>query len=114
MSGWPPSPMQLTPPLAAALVSSTISSTSSLQLTGTARPCASATAFARGPRIARREEGACRAHVTDEQRSEAGCIGGQNGAVISGRALSEPPDLRRRLAFVKGWTARSLDRPADS
>jgi hypothetical protein len=26
--------------------------------------------------------------VTDEQRSEAGCIGGQNGAVISGQALS--------------------------
>src|SRR6266540_5643229 len=41
----------------------------------------------RGARIARREEGACRAHVTDEQRSEAGCIGGQDGAVISGLAL---------------------------
>ena len=26
------------------------------------------------------------AHVTDEQRREAGCIGGQDGAVISGRA----------------------------
>jgi hypothetical protein len=26
--------------------------------------------------------------VTDEQRSEAGCIGGQNGAVISGQALN--------------------------
>ena len=37
----------------------------------------------RGARIARREEGACREYVTDEQRSEAGCIGGQNDAVIS-------------------------------
>jgi hypothetical protein len=36
----------------------------------------------RGARIARREEGACRAHVTDEQRREAGCIGGQSGHVI--------------------------------
>jgi hypothetical protein len=26
--------------------------------------------------------------VTDEQRSEAGCIGGQNDAVISSQALS--------------------------
>jgi hypothetical protein len=36
----------------------------------------------RGARIARREEGACRAHVTDEQRSEAGCIGGRDVIVI--------------------------------
>jgi hypothetical protein len=36
-----------------------------------------------GARIARREEGECRAHLTDEQRSEAGCIDGQNVTVIS-------------------------------
>ena len=31
----------------------------------------------RGARIARREEEECREHVTDEQRREAGCIGGR-------------------------------------
>jgi hypothetical protein len=64
----------------------------------------------RGARLARREERAYRVYVSDEQsafaklrrdlaearslsspggggRSPAGCIGGQNGAVISGRAL---------------------------
>jgi hypothetical protein len=46
----------------------------------------------RDARIARREEGACRAHVTDEQRREAGCLDGQNDAVISGQALSAEPE----------------------
>ena len=41
----------------------------------------------RGARPARREERAYRAYVSDEQRSPAGCIGGQDGAVISVRAL---------------------------
>ena len=50
----------------------------------------------RGSRIARREEGACRVHVTDEQRSEAGCIGGQNDAVISGQALTSAVDVEMR------------------
>jgi hypothetical protein len=36
----------------------------------------------RGARIARREEGECREHLTDEQRSEAGCIGGRYVGVI--------------------------------
>src|SRR5205823_1367753 len=39
--------------------------------------------------IARCEEGACAAHVTDEQRGEAGCIGGRNDALIPGRPPSE-------------------------
>ena len=38
--------------------------------------------------MARREERAYLAYVSDEQRSQAGCIGGQDRAVISGRALS--------------------------
>jgi hypothetical protein len=41
----------------------------------------------RGARIAIRTEGAGGAHVTDEQRLEAGCIDGQNDAIISGQAL---------------------------
>ena len=40
----------------------------------------------RGARIARREEGACRAHVTDEQRREAGCPGGRDVTVIVKRS----------------------------
>jgi hypothetical protein len=36
----------------------------------------------RGARIARREEGECPVHLTDEQRSEAGCIGGRDVIVI--------------------------------
>ena len=48
MSGWPPSTMQRTPSAPAAFVSATISSTSSLKLTGTGRPCASASAFVIG------------------------------------------------------------------
>ena len=36
----------------------------------------------RGARIARREERECRAHVTDEQRREAGCPGGRDDTVI--------------------------------
>jgi hypothetical protein len=37
--------------------------------------------------MARREERAYREYVSDEQRSQAGCIGGQNGTLIRGRAL---------------------------
>src|SRR5918993_1743321 len=42
----------------------------------------------RGACPARREERAYRVYASDEQRSPAGCIGVQNGAVIPGRALS--------------------------
>jgi len=38
--------------------------------------------------MARREERAYRAYVSDEQRSQAGCIGVQNGALIPGRVLT--------------------------
>jgi hypothetical protein len=33
--------------------------------------------------MARREECAYREYASDEQRSQTGCIGGQDGAVIS-------------------------------
>ena len=39
------------------------------------------------PRLARREERAYREYVRDEQRSQPGCSGGQNGTVIPCRAL---------------------------
>src|SRR5262245_41852965 len=39
----------------------------------------------RGARLARREEAACSPHVTDEQRSQAGCIGGPAVRQLSGR-----------------------------
>ncbi|MBM3778063.1 MAG: type II toxin-antitoxin system VapC family toxin [Acidimicrobiia bacterium] len=42
----------------------------------------------RGARIARREEGAGRVPVTDEQRREAGGIVGRDGNLIPARALS--------------------------
>ena len=58
----------------------------------------------RGARPARREERAYRAYASDEQRSPAGCIGGQNGAVISGRALTrfihEGADFSDTLVIV--------------
>ena len=38
--------------------------------------------------MARREERAYREYVSDEQRSQAGCIGGQSGTLIRGRVLS--------------------------
>src|SRR5438105_12099950 len=38
--------------------------------------------------MARREECAYREYVSDEQRSQTGCIGAPDGTVISGRALS--------------------------
>jgi len=38
--------------------------------------------------MARREERAYREYVSDEQRSQAGCIGVQSGAVIPGRVLN--------------------------
>ena len=44
----------------------------------------------RGARIARREEEECREHLTDEQRSEAGCIGGRYVAVIVKRSTKQP------------------------
>src|SRR5262245_15178079 len=40
----------------------------------------------RGARIARREEEEYREYLTDEQRSEAGCIGGRDVAVIVKRS----------------------------
>ena len=74
----------------------------------------------RGARPARREERAYRVYESDEQRSPAGCIGGQNGAVISGRALRMSrtipstadratrarPD-RSRIDLWRGTTPRS-------
>src|SRR5207253_8982632 len=77
----------------------------------------------RGARPARREERAYRVYESDEQRSPAGCIGGQSGAVISGRALRA---ARRPLAGLKACAtsgrrvsassspsaARSTDPPA--
>ena len=51
----------------------------------------------RGARIARREEGACRVHVTDEQRSEAGCIGGQEWQLYS-----DQDPQRRSAAGARG------------
>ena len=42
----------------------------------------------RGARPARREERAYRAYVSDEQRSPAGCIGGQTGTFICFQVLS--------------------------
>ena len=40
----------------------------------------------RGARIARREEGECRVHLTDEQRREAGCVGVRDVTVIVKRS----------------------------
>src|SRR5207253_1842813 len=52
----------------------------------------------RGAHPARREERAYRVYESDEQRSPAGCIGGQSGAVISGRALTLPSRRNPRNA----------------
>jgi hypothetical protein len=49
----------------------------------------------RGARPARREERAYRAYASHDQRSPAGCIGGQNGAVISGRVLGSFTSKRK-------------------
>ncbi len=46
----------------------------------------------RGARLARREEGASLFYVTDEQRSQAGCISVQIGALISAGLPKDPPD----------------------
>jgi hypothetical protein len=55
--------------------------------------------------MARREERAYREYVSDEQRSQPGCIGGQNGAVISGRAPSEasPQTAEKDLSSIDTW-----------
>jgi len=45
----------------------------------------------RGARGARREEGAYREYATDEQRSQAGCIGGRMPPYLRIRALSARP-----------------------
>jgi hypothetical protein len=42
----------------------------------------------RGAWLARREERAYRAYVSDEQRRQPGCLGGQDGALISDQVLS--------------------------
>ena len=44
----------------------------------------------RGARLARRDERAYRAYVSEEQQSQAGCIGVQNGTVTPGRVLRTP------------------------
>jgi len=51
----------------------------------------------RGARLARREERAYRAYASDEQRRQAGCIGGQDDAVIPGRALTLAGGSRDRF-----------------
>src|SRR5919198_5709298 len=81
----------------------------------------------RGARPARREERADRAYVSDEQRSPAGCIGGQDGARISVRALTSAGCSRQSPQLVsqprsheeceareeeKHFVVRSLDPPA--
>ena len=45
--------------------------------------------------MARREERAYREYVSDEQRSQAGCLGGQSGTLIRGRVLSSVRGTRR-------------------
>ena len=45
----------------------------------------------RGARPARREERAYRAYVSDEQRSPAGCIGGQTDTLIHFPVLRPTP-----------------------
>jgi hypothetical protein len=52
--------------------------------------------------MARREERAYREYVSDEQRSQAGCIGGQSGTVSRGRVLS-------RAAVVLSACLRSFE-----
>src|ERR1700704_4727175 len=59
-------------------------------------------------RIARREEGECREHLTDEQRREAGCIGGRYVAVIVKRSTKHPAGLMtddHRIADLSDATA---------
>jgi hypothetical protein len=46
--------------------------------------------------MARREERAYREYVSDEQRSQAGCIGVQSGTVICGRVLRDTIVARSR------------------
>ena len=55
----------------------------------------------RGARLARREERAYREYVSDEQRSQAGCIGGQSGTLIRGRVLIS-------VRLPNGWTGCDL------
>src|SRR5918996_2654681 len=59
----------------------------------------------RGARLARREEGAYRVYATDEQRSQAGCIGVQDWHRYSvtgpkGRRISESEMLRQDARSV--------------
>ena len=51
----------------------------------------------RGARLSRREERADRESVSDEQRSQTGCIGGQNGNFILTRVLS----IRGRVRLAR-------------
>ncbi len=64
----------------------------------------------RGARIARREEGECREHLTDKQRREAGCIGGRYVAVIVTQYLgtaTKPGPARRVAARRAGRPTRT-------
>ena len=50
--------------------------------------------------MARREERAYREYLSDEQRSQAGCIGVQSGTVIRGRVPSARPDMRYSVGMA--------------
>jgi GT2 family glycosyltransferase len=52
--------------------------------------------------------------VTDEQRSEAGCIGGQNGAVISGQALNSVTVIDLSIIIVSFNARADLERCLES
>ena len=56
----------------------------------------------RGARPARREERAYRVYVSDEQRSPAGCIGGQTGTLIHFQVLSLS---RAPVSRIRSYTA---------
>src|SRR4051812_25192898 len=51
----------------------------------------------RGARLARRDEGAYCSYVTEEQRSQAGCIGRENDRLSHSRALSDSPRYRSEV-----------------
>jgi imidazolonepropionase-like amidohydrolase len=61
--------------------------------------------------MARREERAYREYVSDEQRSQAGCIGGQSGAVICRRVLSAGRRSRMKvMSFCEHCEGQRFDR----
>jgi hypothetical protein len=57
----------------------------------------------RGARLARRDEGAYCWYVTEEQRSQQGCIGRESDRLSHSRALSFRPMSQLTLAFSRYW-----------